>query len=126
MFHLFVQVFLNTLCLSISTLVQILRLKLVVVVYKTMKFSPIKGFGLCIMSKCLNSDKPNKVLTEEVNHSKENENHSKENEGLIPKESSIRSNNEEMQENTHLKPHSYSPWVSSIYQDYDGPATNAR
>lgn len=91
-----------------------------------MKLSPIKGFGLCIMLKCLNSDKPNKVLTEEENHSKENENHSKENDGLIPKQSSNRSNTKGMRNNTQLKPQNYSPWVSAVDIKCDGPATNVR
>lgn len=91
-----------------------------------MKLSPIKGFGLCIMLKCLNSDKPNKVLTEEEYHSKENENHSKENEGLLPKQSSNRSNNGGTRKNTQLKPHNYSPWVTAVDLEYDGPASNVR
>ena len=91
-----------------------------------MKLSPIKGFGLCIMSKCLNSAKPNIVLTEDVNHSIENENHSKENEELIPKQSSNRSNNNDMRDNTQMKLQYYSPMVYATSIECDGPASNIR
>lgn len=91
-----------------------------------MKLSPFAGVGKCVMSKCLNSDKPNKVLTEQENHSKENENHSKENDRSIPNESSNRSNSDGTRDNTQLKPQNCTSWVSNVEWRYDGPATNAR
>ena len=92
--------------------------------------SPFAGVQKCVMynaTKCLN-DKPNIVLTEQENHSKENEfNHSKENDRLmIPNESSNRSNSDGTRDNTQLKPQNCASWVSAVEWRYDGPATNAR
>lgn len=91
-----------------------------------MKHSPFVGFEKCIMLKCLNLDIPKNILTEELDHSTENENHSRENEGLIPNEKSNCSSSDDNRDNTHLKSHSFTSWFGTINYVCDGPATNAR